>query len=153
MVSRQRSDSLTFEIYCSITAALLSHAPPPLSQSPRQRRNPMLLGSASTGRGVKQLGRGASQVSPHPENKTPRLLCSQPFITQPQEEEERERGPGLQIIPEKGLKRCPFLSLLLNQPPTFFIRLWEFSQQLSLSLFLAEDKQRNSRTSVCLYSR
>jgi len=78
-------------------------------------------------RGVRPLGQGASQVSPHPENKTPRLLRSQPFITQPQEEEERERererGSGLWIIPEKGLKGCPSLFFLLNQPPLslFFI--------------------------------
>ncbi len=104
------------------------------------------------GKEVKQLSRGASQVSPHPENKTPRLIRSQPFITQPQEEEEEGgRGPGLQIIPEKGFKRYPCLSLLLNQPlPSSSV--FESFPSNSLSLFLAEDKQRNSRTSVCLYS-
>ncbi len=61
------------------------------------------------------------------------------------------RGPGLQIIPEKGFKRYPSLSLLLNQPlPSLSV--FESFPSNSLSLFLAEDKQRNSRTSVCLYS-
>lgn len=111
--------------------------------------------------GVKQLGQGASQVSPHPENKTPRLLRSQPFITQPQEEEdEREKGAlDYRSLLKKGLKRCPSLSFLLNQPPhsLFFLSILECfpssSLARSLCLFLAEDKQRNSRISVCLDSR
>lgn len=66
---------------------------------------------------------------------------------------EKERGPGLQIIPEKGLKCCPSLTLLLSQPPTSSLYLSFRVFPATLSWSLAEDKQRNSRTSVCLYSR